>query len=442
MDSYALIGLSSNVGQRLQMLDYALAILDEAFTVSIIAESSIYETEPVGPASAQFLNLAIVVKTSNTPQELLDLLKKIERMLGRRHRVGSVDREIDLDLLMMDDQLCESGSLTLPHPRMLERPFVLVPLAEVVPRWRHPQTRETYADLAARAMNLPGGIKHKLFALHDGRCLEVRSLRNETPRFTPADLALDATIVGQTFLCHGKITIANAVAPDLIRALGNLLLDQFRSPSGIPTSHYRTGDTPDGYTPPAVENVRGYDPDPMRHFWDVASAGGKLPLASRPLAIILRQLLAETGTDALKAIDLATGTKMAEDAAGADHHLRIAHYLNESCGGEVIFPSHLDWNYLTLHLGGSGDGMEVLDGETWVGTDIAAGDILVFPGSLLRTYGEALPRALRHRVRALIKDRISMILWIATRGEVVLPNGEIAHDRELRLARQVRADAK
>lgn len=131
------IGLGSNLGDREALLSAAAEALERA-GAQILARSSIYETAPVGspPGSPMFLNQVLEVETELDPRELLARCQKIERDLGR---LRSADEEpwgprpIDLDLLAADGTQVSEPSLEIPHPRLAERAFVLVPLAEIAP---------------------------------------------------------------------------------------------------------------------------------------------------------------------------------------------------------------------------------------------------------------------------------------------------------------------
>jgi 2-amino-4-hydroxy-6-hydroxymethyldihydropteridine diphosphokinase len=129
------LGLGSNVGDRRAHLESAVAELP-AHGVQVIASSSVYETEPVGLVLDQreFYNACLRVETSHGPEDLLDACKAVERALGRspggpRHG----PRPIDVDVLLLGDQRLESDRLTLPHPEVTSRRFVLVPLLELDP---------------------------------------------------------------------------------------------------------------------------------------------------------------------------------------------------------------------------------------------------------------------------------------------------------------------
>jgi 2-amino-4-hydroxy-6-hydroxymethyldihydropteridine diphosphokinase len=132
----ALVGLGGNIGDVRATLDRAVAALCDGADVRLVAQSSDYATPPWGVEDQPaFVNRCIAVETNLTPRALLDRALEVERALGRdrkrEQRWGP--RAIDLDLLAYDDVAVAEPGLILPHPRMLERAFVLVPLAEIVP---------------------------------------------------------------------------------------------------------------------------------------------------------------------------------------------------------------------------------------------------------------------------------------------------------------------
>jgi 2-amino-4-hydroxy-6-hydroxymethyldihydropteridine diphosphokinase len=132
----ALVGLGGNIGDVRATLDRAVAAFCDGAEVRLVAESSDYATPPWGVVDQPpFVNRCIVVETLLPPRALLDRALTVERSLGRdrsrEQRWGP--RAIDIDLLTYDDVALEEPGLTLPHPRLFERAFVLVPLAEIVP---------------------------------------------------------------------------------------------------------------------------------------------------------------------------------------------------------------------------------------------------------------------------------------------------------------------
>ncbi len=153
----AWIGLGSNLGDRHTNLLEALQQLRER--TRIVRVSSVYETDPVDYLDQpRFLNMVVQVETDLDPFSLLQFLKRIERRIGRQTTVRYGPRAIDLDLLLYDDLVLETPELQIPHPRMAERAFVLVPLAEVAPELLHPSLNRRVAELAAQVMAQDGGI--------------------------------------------------------------------------------------------------------------------------------------------------------------------------------------------------------------------------------------------------------------------------------------------
>ena len=137
---FVAIGLGSNLGDRRQNLTNAIVALARRVG-DIIALSSLYENEPVGFESENnFLNAALILRTDMPAMELLDTTRLIEIEMGRVEKSDGAyhDRIIDIDLLMVNDSVCDTPRLTLPHPRMHLRRFVMEPLAEIAPDLRHP----------------------------------------------------------------------------------------------------------------------------------------------------------------------------------------------------------------------------------------------------------------------------------------------------------------
>jgi 2-amino-4-hydroxy-6-hydroxymethyldihydropteridine diphosphokinase len=131
----AYIGLGSNLGQREAYLSQSVRLLCRIPGVEVVRCSNIYETEPVGfTEQPAFLNMVAAVQTTCSPQCLLAQMLEIEKRLGRTRDVRWGPRTIDLDLLLYGDVRLQTEELTIPHPRMFERLFVLIPLLDVLPR--------------------------------------------------------------------------------------------------------------------------------------------------------------------------------------------------------------------------------------------------------------------------------------------------------------------
>lgn len=144
------LALGSNQGDRLALLREALDLLAPAIAVS--AGSPVYETAAAYVEDQPpFLNCVVSAETGLAPAALLAALKAIEHELGRRAGRRYGPRPIDLDILLYDDLMLETSELTIPHPRMAERAFVLVPLADLAPALRPPGWAGTVGELAGRA---------------------------------------------------------------------------------------------------------------------------------------------------------------------------------------------------------------------------------------------------------------------------------------------------
>ena len=153
------LSLGSNLGDREDNLQKAIKLISERMHVGKV--SSVYETEPVGDASQpRYLNQVCQFFTTLPPAALLALLKGFESQLGRNTPSGA-PRIIDIDILFYGDQVVKTPELAIPHPRLTERAFVLIPLSEVAPAFVHPVNHETVKQLLNELKDKRGVVKIK-----------------------------------------------------------------------------------------------------------------------------------------------------------------------------------------------------------------------------------------------------------------------------------------
>ena len=143
------LALGSNLGDREANLRLAIRALART-SIEIVRASSIYETAPMlFEDQPWFLNQVVEAKTSLFPRQLLHCAQEVERQLGRKRTIANGPRIIDIDILLYGRTVMTSDELTLPHPRMAERRFVLEPLAELAPRLKHPVLKRSMSELLA-----------------------------------------------------------------------------------------------------------------------------------------------------------------------------------------------------------------------------------------------------------------------------------------------------
>ncbi|MGB3639941.1 MAG: 2-amino-4-hydroxy-6-hydroxymethyldihydropteridine diphosphokinase [Rivularia sp. (in: cyanobacteria)] len=144
----AAIALGSNLGESFTTLQNAIKALIETPLVTVINNSKWYRTKPVGgPAQPDYINGCALLKVKLEPHKLLETLLKIEQQFGRVRKEHWGARTLDLDLILYDDLILDTPNLQIPHPRMKERAFVLVPLAEIAPNWIEPVSGKTITQL-------------------------------------------------------------------------------------------------------------------------------------------------------------------------------------------------------------------------------------------------------------------------------------------------------
>ncbi len=144
------IALGSNLGQCCATLESALEELDNRDHITVKAYSSWYTTAPVGPSQPDYLNGCAILEVGLSPQELLKTLLSIEDQFGRVRKERWGPRTLDLDVLLFGDLILETPELEIPHPRMTQRAFVLVPLAEIAPDSIEPVSGEAIGQLVEK----------------------------------------------------------------------------------------------------------------------------------------------------------------------------------------------------------------------------------------------------------------------------------------------------
>ncbi|MDM8528988.1 2-amino-4-hydroxy-6-hydroxymethyldihydropteridine diphosphokinase [Anaerolineales bacterium HSG24] len=153
------LALGTNIGNRLANLRQAVEALPPSVIVN--TTSSVYETAPLYVTDQpNFLNMVLAGQTALSPDDLLVYLKTLETTIGRQKTIRYGPRKIDLDILFYDQLILETPTLQIPHPRLVERAFVLTPLLEIAPDLPHPQLKQTVQELHA-ALPTTDGIMHQ-----------------------------------------------------------------------------------------------------------------------------------------------------------------------------------------------------------------------------------------------------------------------------------------
>ena len=148
MGHIAYIGIGSNLGDKVYQCETAISDILRADQNKLLAKSSLFKTKPIGYTSQDwFINGVIKIETDLEPLELLQVLKDIESRLGREKTFRWGPRVIDLDILLFDEEEIEMEGLQIPHPRLQERQFVLIPLAEIDPDVIHPVLKKRIREL-------------------------------------------------------------------------------------------------------------------------------------------------------------------------------------------------------------------------------------------------------------------------------------------------------
>lgn len=161
MEHNSFIGVGSNIDDKLVYINSAIEQINKCSDCKVVKVSSVYETKPYGNVNQDnFLNCVLKLKTSLTLDKLFILTKKIEKKLGRKTREKWGPREIDLDILFYNDVVYSGEKLNVPHEDVLNRDFVLVPLAEIEPDLVHPVIQKKIAEISLS--NLGNNIIRKL----------------------------------------------------------------------------------------------------------------------------------------------------------------------------------------------------------------------------------------------------------------------------------------
>ena len=142
------VAVGSNLGNREKTLRQGQLKLSQVQGIRFVRASSVFETDPVGGESHdKYLNAVWEIETELSPRSLLEKLLSVEQNFGRKRTVRNAPRTLDLDILFYDQRIIEEPGLSIPHPRLQERTFVLEPLQELAPEWKHPKLKKTVQEL-------------------------------------------------------------------------------------------------------------------------------------------------------------------------------------------------------------------------------------------------------------------------------------------------------
>jgi len=216
--SIAYIALGSNLGDRHATLSAAVRRLRAEPGLRLVASSEVYETAPLGcaPDSGDYLNSVVAVETDRSPEGLLKLLLQIERTYGRVRSEINAPRTLDLDLLLYGDREISTPNLVVPHPRMHERAFVLVPLAEIAPKAIHPTLGKSISELLAAVPRDDVRVATSNTAVTPGQLSGLRGLVTGSTSGIGATIRDAFTTQGADVLSHGRRSLPGRhIAADL-----------------------------------------------------------------------------------------------------------------------------------------------------------------------------------------------------------------------------------